>query len=278
MRRTPREVRVPHFICARCGVQYAESDRPPARCAVCEDERQYLGPEGQQWTTLDAVGEDRRNRFQILEPGITAIGSEPFFAIGQRAMLIQTPEGNLLWDCITLVDEETVTTIERMGGIAAIAVSHPHFYSTMVEWSRRFGGVPIYLHEDDREGVMRSDPAIIFWRGEELPLLAGATVIRCGGHFPGAAGLHWALGADGRGTLHTGDTISVVADRRRVSFMYSYPNLIPLPPYAVRRIVNALRPYTFDRIYSAFWGGEVESGARLALMQSARRYIDKLEG
>jgi len=266
------------FVCARCGVQYADSERPPARCAVCEDERQYLGPEGQQWTTLEAMRMDHHNLFRIVEPGITGIGTEPRFAIGQRAMLIQTPDGNLLWDCITLVDDETVATIERMGGIAAIAISHPHYYSTMVEWSRRFGGVPIYLHEDDREWVMRSDPAIVFWKGEEHSLMEGATLIRCGGHFPGATVLHWALGADGRGSLHSGDTVSVVADRRWVSFMYSYPNLIPLPPYAVRRIVNAVRPYAFDRLYGAFWEQVLENGAKLALSQSARRYVDKVEG
>jgi len=267
-----------YFVCTRCGVQYAENERPPARCAVCEDERQYLGPQGQQWTTLEAIGNDHHNLFRIVEPGITGIGTEPGFAIGQRAMLIQTPEGNLLWDCITLVDDETVATVERMGGLAAIAISHPHYYSAMVEWSRRFGGAPIYLHEDDREWVMRTDPAIVFWKGEELPLMEGATLIRCGGHFPGASVLHWALGADGRGSLHTGDTISVVADRRWVSFMYSYPNLIPLPPYAVRRIANAVGPYAFDRIYGAFWDHVLESGAKLALTLSARRYVDKVEG
>ena len=45
--------------------------------------------------------------------------------------------------------------------------------------------------------------------------------------------LHWAGGADGRGALLSGDIVQVVPDRRYVSFMYSYPNLIPLPAAAV---------------------------------------------
>ena len=53
-----------------------------------------------------------------------------------------------------------------MGGIKAIAISHPHYYSSMVEWSRAFGGVPIYLHAADRQWVMRPDHAIVFWEGE----------------------------------------------------------------------------------------------------------------
>ena len=40
--------------------------------------------------------------------------------------------------------------------------------------------------------------------------------------------LHWPAGANGKGALLTGDIIQVVQDRRYVSFMRSYPNLIPL--------------------------------------------------
>jgi hypothetical protein len=131
--------------------------------------------------------------------------------------------------------------VNAWGGISAIAISHPHFYSSMVEWSRAFDA-PIYLHADDRQWVMRPDPAIVFWEGETHPLGAGLTLIRCGGHFPGGAVLHWTAGADGCGVLLSGDILQVVADRRHVSFMYSYPNLIPLPAEEVRGIVAAVEP------------------------------------
>ena len=89
-------------------------------------------------------------------------------------------------------------------------------------------------------------------RARRIALGHGLTLIRCGGHFAGAQVLHWAGGADGRGALLAGDILQVVQDRRYVSFMYSYPNFIPLPAATVRRIVALLEPYAFERIYGAW--------------------------
>src|SRR5690606_29461653 len=116
---------------------------------------------------------------------MTGIATEPAFAIGQRALLVQTPAGNVLWDCISLIDQATIDAVAALGGIQAIAISHPHFYSAMVEWSRAFDA-PIYLHEDNRPFVVRPDPAISFWTDETLALMPGVTLIRCGGHFAGS--------------------------------------------------------------------------------------------
>jgi hypothetical protein len=73
--------------------------------------------------------------------------------------------------------------------------------------------------------------------------------------------------------LLTGDTIQVIPDRSHVSFMYSYPNLIPLDEAAVRRIVAAVEPFTFDRIYGAWWGRVVPREARDVVQRSAERYM-----
>src|SRR5690348_2321562 len=132
------------FICVTCGTQYPDSATPPAHCPICEDERQYIGPNGQQWTDLARLREDHHNVIKPLEPGLTGIGTHPSFAIGQRALLVQTPAGNVLWDCISLLDDPTIAALKALGGINAIAISHPHFYSSMVEWSRAFDA-PIYL-------------------------------------------------------------------------------------------------------------------------------------
>lgn len=89
--------------------------------------------------------------------------------------------------------------------------------------------------------------------------------------------LHWAEGADGKGALLSGDIIQVVPDRRWVSFMYSYPNLIPLPASKVRAIVNAIEPYEFDRIYGAWWDLNVVGDGKATVRRSAERYIRALE-
>ena len=85
--------------------------------------------------------------------------------------------------------------------------------------------------------------------------------------------LHWAEGAEGRGALLVGDTITVVPDVRFVSFMRSYPNLIPLPPEEIRHIVDRVRPYRFDRIYGGWWDRVTPSGGIGAIERSAERYL-----
>jgi hypothetical protein len=264
---------VPSFVCQTCGVQFAESTDPPARCPICEDERQWVPASGQVWTTLEELRAGHANRLEEHEPGLTGIGTEPSFAIGQRALLVRTPSGNVLWDCITLLDDETVAAVEALGGIAGIAISHPHYYSALVEWSRAFGDAPVYLHEADSEWVMRPDSCVVEWSGDGHELAPGLTIVRCGGHFPGGSVLHWAAGADGRGALLSGDIVQVIPDLRFVSFMWSFPNLVPLPEPAIRGIVSALEPYAFDRIYGAWWDRVVPTDAKAVVQRSADRYV-----
>jgi hypothetical protein len=259
---------VANFICVTCGTQFAESAEPPPGCPLCADERQYVGWDGQRWTTLEALRGDHRAEIREEEPGLVGIGCDPGFAIGQRALLVTSPGGNVLWDCIPLLDDEVGAGVEELGGIAAIAISHPHYYSSMVEWARAFDA-PVNLHAADREWVMRPDERIEFWAGETLELGPGLTLVRCGGHFEGGTVLHWAAG----NALLSGDIVQVVQDRRWVSFMHSYPNLIPLPAAAIERIVAALEPFEFDRIYGAWWGRVVSSDGKGAVERSAERYL-----
>jgi hypothetical protein len=267
-----------HWICQTCGTQFAASEHPPERCPLCCDARQYIGYAGQQWTTLARMRQEGyRNEFREHEPGLVGIGTTPAFAIGERALLLRHPQGNILWDCVALIDDQTVAEIERLGGVSAIAISHPHYYTTFVEWSRRFDA-PIYLHEADRQWVMRPDERIIFWGGEMRALKDGVILYRLGGHFAGGTVLHWQEGAGGRGVLLAGDSIQVVADRQWVSFMYSYPNLLPLPAAEVQRIRERIEPLAFERLYGAWFERVVERDAHAAVLRSADRYLCALQG
>jgi glyoxylase-like metal-dependent hydrolase (beta-lactamase superfamily II)/DNA-directed RNA polymerase subunit RPC12/RpoP len=266
------------FVCATCGAHFPEADGQPAACPICDDERQYVGRDGQAWTTLHGLRAAHGNAIVEVEPGLVGIATEPRVAIGQQAHLVRTPAGNVLWNCVSLIDEATVAAVERLGGVAAIAVSHPHFFTGVAAWSRAFGGVPVLLHADDRAWVTHPDPAIRFWAGETADPLPGSGLglVRCGGHFPGSCVLHWPTGAAGRGVLLTGDTIMVVPDRRWVSFMYSYPNLIPLDAASVRRIAAAVEPLPFDRLYSSWPGAVVGADAHAAVRRSAERYLARI--
>ena len=264
---------MPAFICTTCGTQYAPSDKPPAACPICDDERQFVTPAGQSWTTLDALAKRNMNAWRELEPGLIQIVTQPAFGISQRAQLLRTPHGNILWDCIALVDHATVEMIKAMGGLKSIAISHPHYYTTMVEWSQAFGGIPIHLHAADKKWIMRNDPAIALWQGETKELAPGVTLICAGGHYPGGTVLHWAAGAGGKGALLSGDIVQVVQDNKSVSFMWSFPNFIPLSAPRVEGVVNSLKAYKFDRIHGAFTDRTIWSDGKGVMERSAERYI-----
>ncbi|GAA4436433.1 MBL fold metallo-hydrolase [Pontibacter saemangeumensis] len=261
-----------HAICVTCGAQFAATGATPGHCPVCEDERQYVNWDGQAWTTSESLKKEHHNTFQEAEPHLTSIRTEPRFGIGQKCFVLQTSSGNVLWDCISLLDEATADRIQQFGGLRAIVISHPHFYASMVEWSHAFGDIPVYIHAQDRQWVMRPDAVISFWEGETLTLWDGLEVIKTGGHFPGSCVLYWPEGANGKGALLTGDTIHVNMDRRSVSFMHSFPNLIPLRKPQVEGIRDALAGLAFERIYAAF-DTHIASGARTAFDKSVKRYL-----
>jgi glyoxylase-like metal-dependent hydrolase (beta-lactamase superfamily II) len=182
----------------------------------------------------------------------------------------------VLWDCIALLDEATIDLIKGLGGVTAIAISHPHYYTTMVEWSRALGGVPIHLHAADREWVMRPDPAVQFWEGDTRSLGPNLTLVRLGGHFAGGTVLHWEDWDKGRGVVLSGDVLQVVPSGH-VSFMWSYPNLIPLSAAKVRHIAEILEPFVFDAVYGAFSErGQIDKNGKQVVAASVARYIARI--
>src|SRR3954471_5956456 len=239
---------MPLWTCETCGAQFPESATPPSSCPICEDERQYVNWKGQQWLTREALTERCRVAWRD-DLGLTGLGTDPGFAIGQRALVVREPDGCVMWDCIPLATREAVEHVRSLGGLKAIAVSHPHFYGAVADWSEAFGGVSVYLHGDDHQWVTRPHPAIVHWTGDSHGISDDIVLIRAGGHFAGATILHWRAGAQSRGALLTGDVAMVAMDRRSLSFMYSFPNYIPLNARAVRGIAHAVAPLAFDHVY-----------------------------
>jgi glyoxylase-like metal-dependent hydrolase (beta-lactamase superfamily II) len=265
----------PIWICPACGANFPPSAAAPLRCPLCEDERQWVPPTGQRWTTMTQLAEDGSHSvIREVEPGLTGIAAEPAVGVGQRALLVNTDEGNLLWDPAPFVDDAALDAVRAAGGLVAISSSHPHMYGAAVEWSHAFG-VPILLPEADAAWLMRPDAAVRRW-SDTLTPLPGVTLVQCGGHFAGSSVLHWAAGAEGRGAILCGDTIFVTPGEDRVSFVYSAPVRLPLAEPGVRGIVNALAPYDFDRIYGGWWSPVVRRHAKQVLERSAERYIQLL--
>ncbi|KAK9719356.1 hypothetical protein K7432_004859 [Basidiobolus ranarum] len=255
-------------MCATCGTQYPSATQE--ECLICLDERAAVPPTGQAWTTLDQVRKNHRNEVIPFEndPRLHSVVSKPPFAIGQRGIVIQTPKGNVMWDCITLIDEETRVNINKLGGLKAIIISHPHFYNSMVEWSKTFGGIPVYIHKADEEWIMNPHECLNVWDGETLDILDGELkIVRCGGHFDGSCVLQWGK------KLFTGDTIQVIPDRDFVSFMRAYPNLIPMEPEAIAQIWRSVKPLDFEEIYGGWLGQSIFKNGKEIVLKSAKRYV-----
>jgi glyoxylase-like metal-dependent hydrolase (beta-lactamase superfamily II) len=196
----------------------------------------------------------------------------PAFAIGQRAFLILSELGNILWDCIPLLDDPVKAFIQAHGGLRAIAFSHPHYYSNMNEWAEAFDS-PVYIHHSDEEWIFDRGPRIELWKGEEKQLWDGMRLINLGGHFPGSSILHVPfLSPDG--TVFCGDTMVISPSKKHIAIQYSYPNRMPLPRVELVRIKDRLEAIPFDALYSFYKHLNLTRDVREILKESIERYLE----
>ena len=144
-------------VCAACGNHFP--DPRPDVCVVCADERQWLPPGGQRWTTLaELAAAGHASDVRAVEPGLTGIGADPPVAIGQRSLLVATQAGNVLWDPSGFIDDAAVAAVRAAGGLSFVTASHPHFYGAIAEWAGAFGA-EILVPADDA-GWLRPGPAL----------------------------------------------------------------------------------------------------------------------
>ncbi|KAF4449738.1 hypothetical protein F53441_7033 [Fusarium austroafricanum] len=263
------------LVCDTCGTQFPTTDRSALKtCYVCDDPRQFVPPSGQSFSTLGELKKKHKNEWTSCpsDPNITFICSTPKLAIGQRAILIKTPKGNILWDCITLLDDETITRIKYEGGLKAIVISHPHFYSTHVQWARAFA-CPVYIASDDKHWTALSSSHQVLIDNIETAIQdTDAKAIKLGGHFPGSLVLHYnsrLFIADTLMTTASGvgnwsvDATGAARDRpvglNSFSFLWSIPNFIPLSTQEMARMWRVLKGYEFRATHGGFMGMDIEA-------------------
>lgn len=257
------------WICETCAVETADEDEPPEVCAICDDERQWVPEGGSRWTTV-AQQREMGTRIVVseVEPELWGLRAEPTIGIGQQTMVVRTPEGSLLFDCIGYLDDQTVEFVRGLGPTLAVAASHPHMYGVQTDWAAALG-VPVLVAERDREWVRRAE--LVEFYDERREVAPGLTLHRVGGHFRGQAVLEWVNGNEGHGVLLAGDAIFPNPDRRTVSFMRSYPNRLPLSGHVVQRLAAQVEGLHFDRLYNNF-GAVVRAGAKQTIRYSADRH------
>lgn len=112
---------------------------------VAIEERGDLPPHG-AWTTLAELAAAPHRTVHVDHGrGVHSLRREPRFAIGHRSFVVQTRHGNLLWDAPRYIDEGIVGLVRDLGGVTAIAASHPHMFGAQLNWSEEFGGAPVYV-------------------------------------------------------------------------------------------------------------------------------------
>ncbi len=94
--------------------------------------------------------------------------------------------------------------------------------------------------------------------------------MRLGGHFPGGAVLYWARE---EGIVLSGDIVQVAPGNDAVSFMWSYPNMLPLTADTVSDMLRRLGAINFTRLYGAFEGREITQNAAAIVQRSGEKYI-----
>jgi len=96
------------------------------------------------------------------------------------------------------------------------------------------------------------------------------------GHFDGGIVLHWADWQDQRGVVLSGDILQVVPSGH-VSFVWSYPNLIPLSAAKVLHMAQLLEPFQFDAVYGAFSGrGQIDADGKQVVVASVASYVARI--
>lgn len=257
------------IICSTCGTYYPLHQHP-ALCTICSDERQYIPEGGQRWTLPSDLLCKHSVKLNKIKEYLYELEINPVFAIGQRALLVLTEKGNLLWDCIPLLDEMTIEFIRSKGGLAAIAFSHPHYYSNMNEWAETFN-CPVYIHENDREHIMMKGENIYCWNGQEMELWDGMKLHCIGGHFAGSSILQVPF-LSVKGAIICGDTLFLSPNKKHFSVFHSSPNRMPLPLKEVKRIGERMDKISFDSFYGYIKTQNLETNVKEIFIRSMERY------
>lgn len=257
-------------ICATCGTHYAP-DTSFELCPICNDDRQYIPEGGQRWTTPEQLTSRYSVRTNKLQENVYELEITPSFAIAQRAFLILSPQGNILWDCIPLLNDPLIEFIKAKGGLRAIAFSHPHYYSNMLDWAAAFD-CPIYIHRSDEQWIFNKGPRIERWEGQEKTLWDGMRLINVGGHFPGSSVLH-VPHLSSEGAVFCGDTLVIAPNKKHIAVMYSYPNRMPLPHGEVQRIKEQVEAIPFDTLYSFMRDLNLTGNVKDIFNKSMERYL-----
>ncbi|GAA3059559.1 MULTISPECIES: MBL fold metallo-hydrolase [Actinomycetes] len=235
-----------------------------------------MPPQGQAWTSPQEAAQAGAHLELITrEPGVHGLVLHDGPGIGQVTSLVRTSIGNVMIEPPAYIDDDAVAVVASVGGVAAILASHPHMYGVQSLWAEAFSDAGVYVSAADEHWLALRPARTVVW-DDRVQIAEDLVATQIGGHFPGSMVARWRA-PDGRGVLFSGDAIFPVADQGWVTFMRSYPNMIPLSPAVVRRLADHAAQHDYDRLYGNF-ARHISADAAAAVERSARRYIDWVSG
>lgn len=294
-------------ICETCGaqsdVQNPKELQQRDECFICLDPRQAVPESGQKWTKISNwLTNSSRLQCNLVpqdnfDPGLFRVMAKDYtnmVGIGQTPWLILTEKGIVIWDCSAYFTVDLFNSIKQLSSlyqvpIVAIAISHPHFYTTSLTWAKALQ-TKLYISNLDKRWYQRDHDSkhINFFKSSQIEIIPGITMIRCGGHFDGSCVLHWdrkiakcpkglGTGKKETGVIFCSDTFAPASDRKQITFMWSYPNFIPLPPKDIVQIWKSVQQFEFDDILGAWPGKYIYGDARQKVLKSAKNFV-RMEG
>lgn len=260
------------FICVICGTCFPPSTQPPQVCQLCTGKQQLVLEGGTDWTTEELIQSDFHNVMNLEEPNLWSIHIRPSFASSQRAFFFRSDHGNILWDCLSLLDEQTKQQLDDLGGIQTIVLSNPHFQTGVCKWAEQFHA-EVVVHETDVKFLVEQPRRLKTWTGEYYQIQDGFDLIRIGGSFLGSSVLIWQAGSQEKGCMFTGDTLFVTKDRSWISFLDSNQHVV-WKISDIQDLGQKLNKYTFDRIYGAWPNRTIDTNGNEVVKQSVKRVVN----
>ena len=236
------------YACTNCGHWQRYFSTPPF-CPICADVRNDLPENGWSFVTPGDLSARLTHHWREAIPGVWEFWSEPRFGLDSHGWLLIHPDGNVAFEAAPHYDDAQLAQIDRLGGIAVLAASHPHGYGALYQLQDRFSP-ELLIQKDDLQWTKAMR---VTWPYDETFVIhPGLTLHHTGGHYDGHAILHDA----GRRAVFAGDALKIdfSADGapRAISCHKAYHKQIPLSRDELLRYRRVFGALDFSSVFTPF--------------------------
>ncbi len=257
------------YACSNCGHWQRYFSEPP-NCPVCSDVRNDLPEEGWDFVTPAQLASRLNFHWREAIPGVWEFWSTPRFGLDSHGWLLAYPDGNVAFECAPFYDMAQLKQIERLGGIATLAASHPHGYGALWQLQDHFKP-EVMIQKDDLQWTKAMRVTLPY--DAQIQIRPGLTLYHTGGHYEG----HAILYDIERRAVFAGDALKIDMDNcgtaDGLSCHKAYHKKIPLTPDEATRYRRIFEKLDFDVVFTPFeYARGVNTAQALALLDSVIRH------